>query len=239
MIDLSTTRRVYAEEIRKIAHLGNETLVDAFARVPRERFLGPGPWHVVARVSPGRVEYETTENDDPRHVYRNVLVAIDRERILNNGQPAGLAYWIECLGLKPGEGAVFVNSGATHPQPIWLDSLHMGGRLLLPITATAGNNTGQGGMFLITRHREGFAAACVSQVAIFSCVGSRDSNLEQELSMKRGSESRVRSLRRDVHERDETCWLHTRDGCLSTLSLAPGTTPTGPAKAGHYVDRSG
>jgi protein-L-isoaspartate(D-aspartate) O-methyltransferase len=74
-------------------------------------------------------------------------------------------------------------------------------------------------MFLITRRPEGFAAAYVSPVAIFSCIGARDSTHDQELSRRLGSESRVQSLRRDAHERDETCWLHTAGGCLSTRSL--------------------
>lgn len=34
-------RRFYAEEIRAVASLTQARLVDAFARVPREKFLGP------------------------------------------------------------------------------------------------------------------------------------------------------------------------------------------------------
>jgi len=275
MVDLLAVRRAYAVEIRAIAQLRDDALVEAFARVPREHFLGPGPWQIAA----GQLQYETTADSDPRHVYRNVLIAIDATRSLNNGLPSALATWIECLGLSPGDSvvhvgcgtgyytailaeivgpmghvvaveidpdlaqrarvnltylpqvdvragdgsridpgaadAVFVNAGATHAQPIWLDCLRIDGRLLLPVTVAAGH----GGMFLITRQSDGFAATCVSPVAIFSCVGARDPDLERELAGKRGSESRVRSLRRDVHERDDTCWLHTPDTCLSTLAL--------------------
>jgi protein-L-isoaspartate(D-aspartate) O-methyltransferase len=51
MIDLSATRRAYAEEVRATANLRSDALVAALARVPREHFLGPGPWQIVTRVS--------------------------------------------------------------------------------------------------------------------------------------------------------------------------------------------
>jgi protein-L-isoaspartate(D-aspartate) O-methyltransferase len=287
MIDLATVRRTYAEELRAIAHLRSEALVEALARVPREHFLGPGPWQIVVGAPGRRVEYETTGDGDPRHVYRNVLVAIDAERSLNNGQPAGVVSWIERLELKDGEhvlhvgcgtgyytailaelvglggrvvaleidaqlarrarvnlgdlpqvevqegdgntvspgavDAIFVNAGATHSQEVWLDALREGGRLLLPITAAIdGSTSGVGGIFLITRRPAGFSATYVSPVAVYSCLGCRDTMLNQEICRKRGSESRVQSLRRDGHDEDETCWLHRRGSCLSTLTLATG-----------------
>ena len=39
-------RRIYAEEIRCTAKIRSPILVEAFARVPRERFLGSGPWEI-------------------------------------------------------------------------------------------------------------------------------------------------------------------------------------------------
>jgi protein-L-isoaspartate(D-aspartate) O-methyltransferase len=104
MADLSIVRRAFAEEIRAIARLRSERLVEALARVPREHFLGP--WQVVAQISPGHIEYQTTEDSDPKQLYRNVLVAIDAKRSLNNGQPSGLAQWIDCLDPREGEQVV-------------------------------------------------------------------------------------------------------------------------------------
>ncbi|HEU4730509.1 MAG TPA: hypothetical protein VFT22_21570 [Kofleriaceae bacterium] len=40
---LGAIRRSYAEEVRAVAHLESAAVVEAFARVPREEFLGPGP----------------------------------------------------------------------------------------------------------------------------------------------------------------------------------------------------
>jgi protein-L-isoaspartate(D-aspartate) O-methyltransferase len=291
MTDLAALRRAYAEGLRAAAHLRSDGVVEAFARVPRERFLGPGPWEIAAWVAPGHVEYRTTEDADPKHLYHDVLVAIDASRLLNNGQPSGLARWFDALGPRNGDrvvhvgcgtgyytavlaeivgptgrvvaieidpglvrrarenlsylahvhvyegdggeldpGAadgVFVNAGATHPRSIWTDSLRSGGRLLLPITISHDSSgIGSGGMFLITRQGDRFAAELVSPVGIFPCLGSRDSHLNEELSRKQGPGTlgglpewrAVRSLRREPHEPDDTCWLHTRDGCLSTLS---------------------
>lgn len=46
MSDLSTQRRYFAEELEAICDLRTPLLVDAFARVPREDYLTPGPWLV-------------------------------------------------------------------------------------------------------------------------------------------------------------------------------------------------
>ncbi len=82
---LSDIRRRYAEDIRAAANLRSAALVDAFAAVPRERFLGLGPWQIL-NAAPGLRErltrarhggYRATPDDDPKHLYRDVLVAID------------------------------------------------------------------------------------------------------------------------------------------------------------------
>ena len=41
---LAEARRLFAEELRVVAHVQDERVIDAFATVPRERFVGPGPW---------------------------------------------------------------------------------------------------------------------------------------------------------------------------------------------------
>ncbi len=109
-------RRFYAEEIRFVANLSSPALVDALARVPREKFLGPGPWQLgsadarmLAVAGLGAAGYITV--DDPRHLYHNVVVVVDQSRDLNNGQPSALARWIGALDLKPGERVYHLGSG--------------------------------------------------------------------------------------------------------------------------------
>ena len=106
--DLDTPRQFYAEELRAVANLQSEALVRAFAKVPRERFLGPGPWQV---FSPGSESDWTTKDADPRRLYHDLLVVIDAERNLNNGCPSFLAFLIDELQLQPGEHVVHIGCG--------------------------------------------------------------------------------------------------------------------------------
>jgi protein-L-isoaspartate(D-aspartate) O-methyltransferase len=107
---LDDCRRFYAEEIRFAANINSPALVDAFARVPRERFLGPGPWQI---AYPDMVRGGATHTtvDDPRHLYHNVLISLDAARNLSNGQPGSLAHWINALNLKPGDRVFHLGCG--------------------------------------------------------------------------------------------------------------------------------
>ena len=96
-------RAFYASEIQAVANLKSDRLVAALARIPRERFLGPGPWQVYAGdVGMGGGTYYTTPDADPARVYHNVVVALDASRLLNNGLPSLGAAWIEALAIRPG-----------------------------------------------------------------------------------------------------------------------------------------
>lgn len=108
MNELDEIRHYYAEELRAAANLQSEALVRAFAKVPREHFLGPGPWQV---HTPYSESDWTTKDADPRQLYHNLLVAIDAERRLNNGYPSFLAFLIEQLELKEGDHVVHVGCG--------------------------------------------------------------------------------------------------------------------------------
>jgi len=101
-------RRYYAEELRFVADLKREEVVDAFARVPREDFLAGPPWYV---ATPERGYREVT-GEDPRDTYHNVLYALDRKRHLNNGQPSFLARLIDECGATAGNHAVHIGCGS-------------------------------------------------------------------------------------------------------------------------------
>jgi protein-L-isoaspartate(D-aspartate) O-methyltransferase len=109
-------RRFYAEEIQFAAGLRSSSLVEAFAFVPREKFLGPGPWEIgspeargMSAMGLGQMSYTTVA--DPRQLYHNVVVALDRAEDINNGQPSSLARWIETLDIKPGERVYHLGCG--------------------------------------------------------------------------------------------------------------------------------
>jgi protein-L-isoaspartate(D-aspartate) O-methyltransferase len=104
---LDEHRRTYAAEIASKAGLKTPGLEEAFATVPREAFLPPGPWLVVGE----REQPRQTGGDDPRFVYEQVSVAIDPERQLFNGAPAFVARLIDALDLRPGARVLHVGAG--------------------------------------------------------------------------------------------------------------------------------
>ena len=108
-------RARYADEVTAAA--GSPAVRDAFATVPRERFLGPGPWKILELGS----GYRSTPNADPAHVYRDVLVALDAEAGINNGQPSLHATCLAALDLQAGEDVVHIGCGTGYYTAIIAD----------------------------------------------------------------------------------------------------------------------
>lgn len=106
-MDYGSVRRAYAMQVLAAADVKNEALEDAFATVRREDYLGKGPWDIL-RWGRG---YVTTPSADPVYLYSNDLVAIDRDRNLNNGQPALHALLADRAGPRPGEHVVHIGAG--------------------------------------------------------------------------------------------------------------------------------
>jgi protein-L-isoaspartate(D-aspartate) O-methyltransferase len=102
---LTGLRRAYAEEIATLARVTQAPVKEAFAAVPRERFLGPGPWRV------GLGSDAVTPDDDPAHIYKNTLVSLDAEKRLNNGEPSYWAFAFAAIKPSPGERAIHVGAG--------------------------------------------------------------------------------------------------------------------------------
>ena len=116
MMTIEDCREFYAREVKFAASLTTPGLVEAFAKVPREKFLGPGPWQIgspQARAMSisglGQLSYASV--DDPRDVYHNVVISLDRAKDINNGQPSSLACWIDALALKAGERVYHLGCG--------------------------------------------------------------------------------------------------------------------------------
>ena len=288
MLSVEDYRRFFADEIRFVANLESPALVEAFARVPREHFIGPGPWQVgspelraLAAAGMGEAVYVTV--DDPRHLYHNVVVALDATADINNGQPSALARWITALDLKPGArvyhlgcgvgyytaimaevvgpsgyvvasevnsdlaararenlsayvnvqvhstdgaemdpgecDAMLINAGVTHPYGLWLDRLREDGRLVLPITTATSPTLGAGLMIKIVRRRGAYSATGITPVGIYSCTGKlRNAELEPIVRKALATQAllKVKSLRREPHEEEETCIVHGPDSCLSS-----------------------
>jgi protein-L-isoaspartate(D-aspartate) O-methyltransferase len=125
---LDEVRRGFAEEIEAVAHLEAPALVDAFARVPREVFLGAGPWQIARPFEPDH-PYRTTPDADPRRIYHDVVVAIDPARQLNNGQPSALARWIEAAAIARGDAVMHIGAGVGYYTAILAELVGPSGRV--------------------------------------------------------------------------------------------------------------
>jgi protein-L-isoaspartate(D-aspartate) O-methyltransferase len=271
---LEAARRFYAEDLRFLTHMSSSALFQAFATVPRERFVGPGPWRTL-----GLKGYWTTRDTDPRHVYHNALITLDEAKGINNGQPSLWALVFDLLDVQPGQHVlhlgcgtgyytailaeltgpqghviafeiedglaerarvalapwtqvsvvhgdgsrgpfepadiIVASAGATHPPPAWLAALKPGGKLLFPLTP----DTGTGAMALLTRLSDvNFKAHLMFGSLFIGFIGARDHKVNAQLSeaLNRNQGKSVKSLRRDAHEKDETCWLHGDAWCFST-----------------------
>ncbi len=115
-LTLEQHRRFYSEEIRAVANIASPALVAAFAKVQREKFLGPAPWQIAGELFLNQSGYQTT--NDPRDVYHNVVIALKRSQNLNNGQPSALASWIAALDLASGVRVFHVGCGTGYYSAI-------------------------------------------------------------------------------------------------------------------------
>lgn len=108
--NIEDARNWFAEDLRiasPVVH--NPAVVTAFAKVPREHYLGPGPWRILPRLL-DRESY-TSATAEPHHVYHDVLVSIDHDRGLNNGQPSLWAYYFDHMKVRPGDTILQVGAG--------------------------------------------------------------------------------------------------------------------------------
>ncbi len=270
---IESARRFFAEEICRLNGISSQAILAAFATVPRERFVGPGPW-----VIQSSNKSWFTSDPDPTHLYRDTLIVLDEAKHLNNGQPSLWAIHLDLLRIRPGDeilhlgcgtgyytailaeltgptgkvtaieidkglaarardalepwpqvavihadgslgpfepaNVIVVSAGATHPLPAWLAAVKPAGKLLFPLTSTRGPGT----MAHLTRvSADFFAAALRGSVFFVDFAGARDLAIANDLAqaLRRDNGASVRSLRCDVHEREESCWLHGNGWCFS------------------------
>jgi protein-L-isoaspartate(D-aspartate) O-methyltransferase len=115
-VTIDDCRRFYSDEIRLAGNVHSPAVVAAFACVPRENFLGPGPWEIASAevrglAVVGGMQMSYTTVDNPRDLYHNVVVVLDKAGDINNGQPSALARWIDALELTAGDRAYHLGCG--------------------------------------------------------------------------------------------------------------------------------
>jgi protein-L-isoaspartate(D-aspartate) O-methyltransferase len=106
MVGSDDARKFYARLIAAQARSADPRIEQVFASVPREAFLGPGPWTIVA--GDGRIETPTA---DPAYIYQNALVVLDADKGINNGEPLLHAMWLGRVEPRPGEAVTHIGAG--------------------------------------------------------------------------------------------------------------------------------
>jgi protein-L-isoaspartate(D-aspartate) O-methyltransferase len=117
--DLKDLRFAYASEMMQASGWDDPRLEQAFAGVPREDFVGPGPWRIMGLKSAlAGDRYAETPSTDPAHLYQNTLVALDAEKGINNGEPSLHAAWIGAVAPRPGETVSHLGAGTGYYSAI-------------------------------------------------------------------------------------------------------------------------
>jgi protein-L-isoaspartate(D-aspartate) O-methyltransferase len=120
-------RQSYAEELHFTAGVRSSAVVNAFATVPREQLVGPGPWRIKSPMDP--TEYWNTDDDNASHVVHDGLIALDESRGINNGQPSLWAHLFDHLDLMPGEQVLHLGCGTGYYTAIIAELVGSAGRI--------------------------------------------------------------------------------------------------------------
>jgi len=126
--DIAERRRRFAEEMTAplapgAAATGVAAIRAAFARVPREAFLGPPPWQLLGGG------FAPEETSDPADLYRDVLVVLSEGKGLNNGSPSLHARMLHLLGAAPGDHVLHVGAGGGYYTAILAELVGPAGRV--------------------------------------------------------------------------------------------------------------
>ncbi|MEM9105416.1 MAG: rRNA adenine N-6-methyltransferase family protein [Pseudomonadota bacterium] len=121
---LQQARRFYAALMAGASHSSDPRFENIVRKVPREDFLGPGPWKVVS----GR-RYIDTPDANPEFLYQNVLVALDVDRRINNGEPFLHARWIDAVDPQPGEHVSHIGAGTGYYSALLSKFVEPGGHV--------------------------------------------------------------------------------------------------------------
>lgn len=106
MSSVQEHRKFFAQFIVRSAGSSDERLIAAFNEVPREDYVGPGPWPVF--VGSG---YIPTVDANPAVLYQDVLIGLATDRKINNGQPSLHARCLVAAAPAPGESVIHIGAG--------------------------------------------------------------------------------------------------------------------------------
>ncbi|WP_137132839.1 methyltransferase domain-containing protein [Rhizobium sp. FY34] len=118
-------RSIYAQQMLARAFVEqDEPLAQAFARVPREAFAGPPPWHIRDQD-----RYRALPSADPVVLYQDVLLGLDMSRSVNNGSPSLHAGLLHQLRVTEGEHVVHLGAGSGYYSAILAELVGQSGHV--------------------------------------------------------------------------------------------------------------
>ena len=126
MNGIEQVRDFYARFIVKSAGSSDERLIAAFATVPRETYVGIGPWQVFV----GGSGYLSTISNDPRLLYQDIVIGLATDRGINNGQPSVHARCLAACAPRIGETVVHVGAGTGYYTAVLAQLVGEAGRVL-------------------------------------------------------------------------------------------------------------
>ena len=102
-----------------------KSIINAFASVYRENFLGPGPSKIRTKRN-----YALTQSNDPSFLYQDVLVELPKKAHVNNGQPSLHAGCINALRIETGDSVVHIGAGTGYYTAILVELVGQSGSVI-------------------------------------------------------------------------------------------------------------
>lgn len=101
----------FAENIAKLASVSDARIVEAFATIPREAFVGEPPWRIFLGLGGPGSGGGAVKTSDPKSLYQDVVVALQPNGPVNNGQPSLHAACLNALRIREGETVTHIGAG--------------------------------------------------------------------------------------------------------------------------------
>ncbi|MBT6137927.1 MAG: methyltransferase domain-containing protein [Rhodospirillaceae bacterium] len=174
MPEIQSLYAQYAQEICGVAGVINSRLQAAFSAVPRERFIGEGPWNVLTADG----GYFLTASADPSELYRDTVVALIADKHVNNGQPSLHAACLDAAAPAPGDRVLHIGCGTGYYSAILSELVGGDGQIeafdLEPELVSRATSNLAGRDNVAVSLRSGTEGALPQSDVIYVCAGASE-----------------------------------------------------------------
>lgn len=110
---MDEARNRYSEAMAASPGVDDPRVIEAFRTVPREQFVGPGPWLILDENG-----YVPSVSADPALIYDDVVIALAPDKRINNGQPSLHARCLSAARIRAGEKVLHIGCGTGYYSAI-------------------------------------------------------------------------------------------------------------------------